>query len=635
MKCPYCNQEIEDGSTVCTICGKELNSNSQVVEETEEAVEVKEAVMEEAVEVKEAVTEEAAEVKEAMTEEAAVVEDAITTDLEKKKKSKKTIIAGAIIAAAAVIGVGAAVMPRKSSKDMVVDAFKSIMAEGQTDPMEEIFGSSAMNEKLMKESSEVNMELQLQDSSDETIKQLATGKMGMTALNDIANKKMSFVLGVGFADMNIANLEFYLDDKQLAVAVPELSAKAFSFNYADDLEGQIERSPYLGQMFTENGIDVTGLNSYLTKVNEVASSQQELFNLKELWTRYKEGSKAIDDLKAAMTVEKTENKNFTISGKDQSCKGFNVTITKDALVQFATTSKEFFLSDEALKKDFIEYMATMIELQSTMSAMSSDLSDMTPEELQQETWKSAEEQVDSMIAQIKNSMGDLALVVYVTKDDKMASFDYSTTAKLSQASENSELPENSETADAASEDIKLYGTVAFAGGYSMMSNVKASLNVEDASAQVITVLLDKTGTYEAGKTYTGGLTASMSNGTDTYSMVGTADYAVEGGAYNMAADFQSNGTSIGKLSSTGLVQNLVKGESFEVYIDSIKMESDMITGTNEFIDISGFYKAGPLTSTIEIPAGETFDILAGTEEDFNTVISEIVGNAYGLAMSFY
>ena len=32
------------------------------------------------------------------------------------------------------------------------------------------------------------------------------------------------------------------------MAIPELSSKAFSMNYADDLEGQVKNSPYLGQI---------------------------------------------------------------------------------------------------------------------------------------------------------------------------------------------------------------------------------------------------------------------------------------------------------------------------------------------------------------------------------------------------
>lgn len=670
MKCSFCNQEIEDGSTVCPICGQTLSpetaadktetpagdgaAQAEVPAETAEAAETIEATAEEAAETAKtaaaaetaesvetaaaetAETVEAAAAETAETAEAAAAETAETAEATAdaaaaateevtdaaaaatagvKKKSKKAVGIAAIAAAAVVVVAGAAVlMPKKNPKDIVVDAFKSIVAEKQTDPMEEIFGFGAMAEKLNKESSEVYMELVLQDSSDETLGQMATGKLGMTAMNDVANKKMSFAVGVGYADMNLANLEGYLDEEKLMVAVPEVSKKAFSLNYANDLESQIAASPYLGQLLADSGTDLTGLNNYLAKCNEIASSGKQMFDIKELWNRYKEGSKAIDDLKAAMTAEKAEQKKFTINGSEQNCDGYNVTVTKDALVQFATTTKEFFLSDETLKKDFVEYMSLMMEFRGNMLAMGYD-TDMTPEQLQEEAWKSADEQIDEIISQFKESMGDVSMVVYVTKDGKMASFDYSTTATANE------------------EALKLYGTVTFEGGYNMMANVIAVLNIEDAKGEIVTVTLDKNGTYEAGKFLAGSLDASVSNGDDVYSMVLNGDYTVENGDYKLSLDFQENGTSMGMITSDGFVQNLVKGESFEVIINSIRLASDAITGTEEYIEISGSYMAGPLTSTIAISEGEEMDILAATEEDWDAVMKEAIGNLFSIMMS--
>lgn len=598
MKCPYCEQEIVDGSTICSVCGKTLSP-----EGTMQSVEETAGVVEE-------VKEEAAEVVEGLGEGSSTLE----VVQEPKKSNKKTVVIAAVVAVG-VLAVGAyAMMPKKSGKDIVIDAFKSVVAKEQTQPMEEIFGWQEMNTKYTKEASEIYMELQLQDSSDETVNQLTTGKIGMTAMNDPVGKKMYAVIGAGYADMNIANLEFYLDDKQLVAAVPELSTKAFSFNYADDLEGQIQNSPFLGEMFAQSGVNVTGLNSYLAKCNEIASSGTQLFDLETLWERYKEGSKAIDDLKAAMTVADKEKKSFTIDGKEESCKGYDVTVTKDALVQFLTTSKDFFMSDETLKKDFVEYMSLMLDLQGSMTYMASDLSGKTPEELQEETWNAAGEGADEIIAQLKESMSDVTMVVYARKDGKMAAFDYSTTAKIDE------------------EDIKIYGTVTFGGGYNMMANVNATMSLEDATGDTILFTIDKTGAYEAGKTLSGAMTMSAANGGQEYAIDLSGDYTVEGGAYNLAAIVKANGTEMGKATVNGMVQDLVKGTEAEIFIDSLKLETSAITGTNEYIDISGSYKVGPLTSTIAIPAGESFDIMAATEEDWNTVGTEIVGNAYGLLM---
>lgn len=612
MKCPFCNEEIEENSSVCPICGKTMTAEGvqEIAEGTVESVEETTETVKAAAET---------EVHD-ITVEAETAAKELEVVPATKKNNKKTLGIAAVIAVVGVVAVGAAVMmPKKNPKDVVINAFKSISAEGQTNPMDELFGWKAMDEKLSKEASEINLEIQLQDSSDETVKMLSTGKLGMTVFNDPVNKKASGALGVGYADMNIANFEFYLDDKQVVAAIPELSKKAFSINYAEDLEGQLERSPFFGQMLSESGTDLTGLNNYLAKWNELASSDRQFFDVKSLWNRYKEGSKAIEDLKAAMTVAEKDKKSFTIDGKEESCQGYDVTITKDALIQFMTTTKEFFLSDETLKKDFVDYTSLMTEIQSTMVYMYAD-TEKTPEELQAETWTDAAEQADRLIEQMKESMGDVTLVVYARKDGKMASFDYKTSVTVDE------------------ETLQVYGTVTFGGGYSMMANVKADVNMEDADGQKITLLADKTGTYEAGKSLAGALTLTASSDMDdrseAFNIVLNGDYTAESGTYNLSATVQANGAEMGKASSTGMIQNLVKGESFELIIDSAKVETDMLSydGTSQYIDFSGLYRAAPLASTIEIPAGESFDVLAATETDYNAVYDEIVGNVYTIIM---
>ena len=408
MKCPFCNQEIEDGSKFCTFCGKELTAMD-------------------------------------------------TSEI--PKKGKKWVIPAAAAAAVAVAAGAYAMSQRVDPKDAVIDAFKSIVAEGQTNPAEEIFGISDLMEKLSKESGEVSMEVTVEGASDETVNQLAGGKMAVNVKNDVDQKKISMDIGLGYAGMDLAGMEIYLDETQVAAAIPELSSRAFTLSYADDLEGQVEASPYLGNLLKENGVDITGLNTYLEKCTEMASEGERLFDLKELWNRYKEGSRAMDDLKAAMTAEKTEKKDFTINGVTESCKGYHVTVTKDALVQFARTTKEFFLNDETLKSDFITYMELVTELQNTMAALQDPSLSQSPEELQKELWQNAETQIEDVLSQLEASMGDVTLNVYVRKDGTMAGFDYATIAKMEE------------------QEVALDGSVAFGGGYNMLSNVNAVLNM--------------------------------------------------------------------------------------------------------------------------------------------------------------
>ena len=82
-------------------------------------------------------------------------------------------------------------------------------------------------------------------------------------------------------------------------------------------------------------------------------------SLKALWSRYREGSQAIDNLKAAMTVEEIEGKTQTINGKEESVAGYQVQVSKEAFAEFLTATKEFIMADEAFKTDVVEYFDIM------------------------------------------------------------------------------------------------------------------------------------------------------------------------------------------------------------------------------------------------------------------------------------
>ena len=109
MKCPYCNQEIEDNSVFCSECGKNLNDTG--------------------------------------------------------KGKKKLWIIPAVAAAAAAAGAGVFLLWPSDPKDAVVDAFKSITAEGQTNPWEDIFGVAALKERMVSGANELELEVAYEDSS--------------------------------------------------------------------------------------------------------------------------------------------------------------------------------------------------------------------------------------------------------------------------------------------------------------------------------------------------------------------------------------------------------------------------------------------------------------------------------------
>lgn len=633
MKCPFCNQEVEDGSKVCTACGRALTEMpaAEQVPEAEQTPAEEQAP---------------AEAKESETQK----ESEFQAPSE-PKKSKKWVAPAAVAAVAAVAAGAYMAMNQVDPKDAVIDAFKSIVAEDQVNPAEELFGISALMEKLNTESSEVAFNLTFEGTSDPDLAMLESGSVGATAYNDLENMKFGMDLNIGYADMDLVNMLFYLDETQVAAAIPELSSKTFMLNYGEDLEGQLAASPYLGALISQSGVDLTGLNAYLDKYMELVQNNEQIFDVEALWNRYKEGSRAIDDLKASMTAEKIEKRDFTIDGANVSCKGYHATVTKDALIQFMNTTKEFFLSDETLKNDMISYMGMVAELQGTM-AMLEDLSMQSPEEMQQQMWQEAETSVDALIEAMDAYMGDVAMNVYVTKDGKMAGFDFETTLTTeaaaaegaedgaeaeTEAAEAEAAETESEAAEdgTAAETVKVTGSVSFAGGYNMLANVDAAVNLENSNGEAVTFTVNKSGSYEAGKSHTASLTSTMESGEESFTLNYDGSYLAEDGTYELSLDLLEGEESQMKITSGGYFENVVKGESFDLYIDSLKIETPVLTGGNDYLEFSGSYQAGPLTAAVEIPEGEAFDLLAGTEADYQAVLTELSGNVFALMMQLY
>lgn len=526
---------------------------------------------------------------------------------------KKWLIPAGLAAAAAVVGGGVMLSHQADPKETVIDAFKSITEEGQLEPAEEIFGTKELGELLQKGSVQTGMELSLSGISDESLNQMSGAGLGMDVKRDVDSGRQLVELSMQYGGGELADAQIYTDDTQIMAAVPALSGRVFTLDYVNDLEGQLINSPYAAQKLEEQGIDIEALANYLGQYKDALSDEKSMLDLKALWNRYKEGSKAIDDLKAAMTVTKQEKKDFTIDGQSESCRGYHVTLTKDALVNFAKTTREFFLNDETLKQDVVRYLE-LAGGAGSIYASDEEGESLDPEEQQQALWEQAEAAIDSLIQNMEDTIGDVALDVYVRKDGKMAGFTYETDAVIEE------------------ENVRLYGDVSFGGGYSMMANVDASLHIEDSAGQVITISMDKTGAYEAGKSWSGQVIATLEDEEEKYQFILDGDYQIADGSYELKLDLQSNDSSQASIAASGAVSELLKGESVHVDIDSLRLETTLLNGSNSYAEFAGSYYVNPLTDEIAQPDGIPFDVLASSEEDYNQVMTEMTSSLFGILM---
>ena len=514
---------------------------------------------------------------------------------------KKWLISAGAAAAVVVVGGGVMLSHQADPKDTVIDAFKSITAEGQLNPSEEIFGTKELEKLLQKGSAQTGMELSMTGISDESLNQMSGAGIGLDVKRDVDSGRQLLNLSLQYGGGELADAQLYMDDTQIMAAIPALSSRIFTLDYVNDLEGQLINSPYAAQKLEEQGIDIEGLANYLGQYKEA------------LWNRYKEGSKAIDDLKTAMTVTKNDKKEFTIDGQSENCRGYHVTLPKDALIRFAKTTREFFLNDETLKQDVVRYLELAGDA-SSIYAADGDGESVDPEEQQKELWAQAEAVLDNLVEEMENTIGDVTMDVYVRKDGKMAGFSYETDATVEE------------------ENVRFYGDVSFGGGYNMLSNVNGALNIEDSDGQIITVSLDKTGAYEAGKSWNGQVIATLQGDEEKYQFILDGDYQIADGSYEVKMDLQSNGASQASITANGAVSELSKGESVHIDMDSLRLETTLLNGSSSYVEFAGSYYVNPLEDEIVQPDGVPFDVLASSEEDYNQVTTEITGNLFAILL---
>ncbi len=516
------------------------------------------------------------------------------------KKFGKAIIGVLAAVVVVVIAAFAALhLMEKDPKDVVITAFENIHPKGEVYPTEELFGTSEMVKSLQNSSSEGGMTLKLSDSSQPFISQFAGSGLKMSAQNNLETKESAFNVGLFLNDMELVNMDAYYGNDKVIVALPEISSKAFTLDLGKDLAKQIKDSPVVGQLAKDQGVDVDGLVLYIEELKKQAENKEEQsFNLEELLNRYKEGCKAQDNFKAAMTVTKGEKQKFTVDGKEVNCKGYNTVISKDSMIDFLDDSSEFFLEDETLREDFLNQLEMTVRLSELMGESMGE--SISAKELRDQTFAEAEESAKEMIKYLDRTLDDVDMVVYVDRKGRLAAVDGTTTLHI----------------DDTDVDVKFH--VELNGGAYLTQNMSGTLEME-GGGDVVTLDLQRSGKYDK-KNLTDELSISADTGSDTFDFTYAAAYTADDGSYDVSAKFSANGTKVLVISAEGAVDEMEKGKSFHMDIDKLKLTLD----GGEYITFKGEYYLRPLEDEIRVPKGEPMDVLAADEMEWVKVIEEFM-----------
>ena len=599
MLCKKCGAELNEDVTFCDGCGAQVETEAPAAEAP-----VTEAPT--ATTAGETAAAETAETSDVLPAEtvAAFSEAPVP---EKPAKSKKgTIIAIVAAIVVAIVGISAfAIMNTKTAdpKQVVLDAFKTVNPEGEISPMEELFGWSKIPGNLKQESSEIALTVKMDSCSYADVNAYAGIGLRMGVKEDIAAENSEMNVAVLYKDMDLANLNLYIGDETLVMAVPELSSKAFTLKIDDTLGDRIKNSPIVGPLLAENGVD---LDAYLTYMDELVAQAEDqegtevqALDLKTMLDRYEKGCSARDNFKAAMEVKAGEAASFTLDGKEEKCNGYDVVISKDSLIEFLRTSSDFFLQDEELKEAYLKQLEATVRMSEIMSGSSMGMGS-SANDMMQQSYDEMEASVNQMIGYLEESLHDVTMTVYVDKKGRLAAVNGTTVIT------------------AEEEDLNVKFNWELQGGTYLTQNMLGEIVLTDAAGESITVDFIQAGTYDKNNlTYE--LKMNVLAIDDAINFVYKGDYSAESGSYNISTGMTVNREDIFEITAKGIVDELEPGKWIHASLDELKLS---VTGEPDLVTLSGEFGIQPLSGTIEAPTGESLDILAATEADWQSVLTE-------------
>ena len=535
-----------------------------------------------------------------------------------KKKSPGKLI-GIAAAVAAVLGIGifaASKLGEKDPKEVVISAFENIYTEDQVKPMEELFGFSKFQENAGS-SQEADMKIMLKDCSMDEAKLFAGAGFKVSSQYDQESKKSAGNLAALYGGMDLVNLDFYFGDNVFMAAIPELSSKVFTLDTSEGLAQRVMESPVLGPVFQYSDLDLEEAEDfyreYIHWIQKKAEdgSAADPYGLADALERYKKGCKAQADFKEALTVTKGEKYTFEVDGKEVSCKGYEVNISKDSLIAFLRTSSDFFLEDQELKANFLEYMQMsfrMLELTGS-NFDNSSLYRMSAEELLNQSYDELKDTVEDAIDELDAVLNDVDMVVHVDKKGRLVSVEGSTF-----------LTDGGDKTD-------IQFSLRLEGGSYLTENAwgKAELSQD---GDKITIEFTKTGSYD-GTSLTGDLSLKFAGEGADLGLDLSGLYDSDSGDFVMSAKVVSDDEKMVGFSTEGIVSELEKGSVICVEFDEIRL--DVPEEDSMFISFSGEYDLRPLSDDVTELEGEKLDVIQAIQEDWQDVMMEIYMGIMDLA----
>ena len=533
MKCPFCNENLPEGSMFCSNCGTRVDNASG--SGGAKGGGVNEVPLYQ------------------------IPEPAPAMMPERKKGGKGKWIAIGTVSAVAVAGcVAAAVfaLTAKTPKEKVIAAFEQVYDSQKELPGEEIFGFSQFAEMAKSQDMEEGISLSLSDTSLWGTQSFVGSGFSLDAKFSPSRKQSSADVGFSYQGMKMLDAQVYYGDDRLMAAVPQLSSYAFLLDMSGDFGSKLKNSPMAGAVLQSQGVDGDALADLVNETLDRAyDTENPAFDLNALLNRYREGCKAKDKFKEALTVEKEKGnkKSFPVDGKEKKCQGYSVVISKDAMIDFLEESSDFFLKDEILRDDFLNQLELMARFSQVMGeSFTSD----SPKKLLDDVYQDVEDRADELIRILDKTLDDVEMVVYLDRKGNLVAF-------------------SGETNLGADDDlIGVEFEVSLKGGSHPLQNLEAMAELSN-DGERITVNVEREGTFDK-EALTDRISVEMNVVGDRVGGEYVMSYGRADGDLKMQLDIMAERLQVASISLEAVVDELEKGKSIHMDLEELRIEDSFL-----------------------------------------------------------
>lgn len=592
MKCRKCGAEVQENEKICSVCGQE----AETVETNARKEETKEM----------------SDTADGLT----ASDQAPSGSPEPEKKKSGKVMLG-VAAAVAVVGIGAAAVPKlmENPKKTVIAAFESINSENQITGAEEIFGWKEFLENYGKVDCESVFRIQIDGCSEPGMEMFEGAGLEVRSMADLENWKSRAEMSLDYKHMDLADLQFYYGDQMFMAAVPQLVDRVFTLKIDDSLGESLKNSPMAAPYLEESGVDIDQLAELTKEMMEKPENGKAKGQLDfpGLFDRYRKGCKAKESFQQAMMVEKAEKANFLIDGKETSCKGYHVQINKDSLIAFLRTSSDFFLNDEEMKKQYLDQLRLSISMAALFSGSMENGALSSAEEMVQQNYDEIKEQADWMIQILEQSLQDIDMMVYVDPKGRLAGLTGTTTV----------VEADMDTVEERRE-AQIEFALELQGGNYLTENMNGRLSITSDGA-TMDILYEKAESYDKERLDSSCRVTVLSPDDENITMNASGTYIAESGDCQLGFELLVPEMQPIVIHGSGVVTELEKGKSIYADIDAMSIEAEGVT-----MNFSGELGYGPLSGEVLPLEGEDLDVLAATEEDWGEIVMEAYGNIFGL-----